>query len=108
MGNTLADHVVQPEERPSSSEDLPLSGGHPYGGGPDESGQRGGQLGDGGVVDPRHHEGVAREERSHVEEPDEVGLVEHHVGRQVPSDYGVEHAVGWFVHGAQRRATMLT
>ena len=96
VGDALADDVVEGEERPVGAEGVALGGGHPPPASRSGPSSAGWQRPDGGGVPARDDQGVALEHRAGVEEAQELGFVEHQVGRPGAGDDLVEDAdVGW-------------
>ncbi len=99
MGDALADHVVDPEEGSFRPESRPLGRRHPAPGVHQPAEHTGGNLSHSWPVMAGHDEGVAGKYRADVQETDQVGLFEDHVGSGFATGDPIEDAVGRFAHG---------
>ena len=97
--DALADHVVEPEERSSAPRATCWAARDPAPGVHQPAQQAGRNVSHGGPVMAGHDEGVAGKHRADVEESDQVGLFENHVGFDLAARYPVEDAVVGFAHG---------
>jgi len=92
MGHALANVLVQGEERPLGPQRRDLGRRHPPAGVEERPEEIPGGLGQVGVVGAGHDQGVAVKHGPVVEEGEQGGLVQHHVGGHPAGDDAVEYA----------------